>query len=129
VAGNYTTWTPTPSAHESLPINCVNWYQAYAFCIWDGGFLPSRAEWEYAASGGMQQLAYPWGSTVNLNDTASYAIAGCNYPAGNAGVCTGAANIAPVSIFRAFPPLGGEIFRGFPPFRLKIFSTFPPRVS
>jgi formylglycine-generating enzyme required for sulfatase activity len=40
----------------------VNWYEAYAFCIWDGGFLPSEAEWEYAAAGGSQQRQYPWGS-------------------------------------------------------------------
>jgi sulfatase modifying factor 1 len=30
LVGNYTTWTPTPGAQESLPINCVSWYQAYA---------------------------------------------------------------------------------------------------
>jgi len=44
--------TNTAGAQENLPINCVNWYEAYAFCIWDGGFLPSAAEWEYAAAGG-----------------------------------------------------------------------------
>jgi formylglycine-generating enzyme required for sulfatase activity len=57
------TWTSTAGTQETLPINCVNWYEAYAFCIWDGGFLPSEAEWEYAAAGGSQQRFYPWGST------------------------------------------------------------------
>ena len=57
------TWTTAAGSQENLPINCVNWYEAYAFCIWDGGFLPSEAEWGYAAAGGSQQREYPWGST------------------------------------------------------------------
>jgi formylglycine-generating enzyme required for sulfatase activity len=73
------TWTTTPGAHENLPITYVNWYEAYAFCIWDGGFLPSEAEWEYAAAGGSQERAYPWGST-DPGTASQYAIYGCYYP-------------------------------------------------
>jgi sulfatase modifying factor 1 len=77
---NVTTWTASPASNESLPIDCVAWYEAYAFCIWDGGFLPSEAESEYAAAGGGQQREYPWGS----NDPGTgnqYAIFNCQYTA------------------------------------------------
>jgi formylglycine-generating enzyme required for sulfatase activity len=55
------TWTPRIGANETKPINCVSWYDAYAFCIWDGGVLPSEAEWELAASGGEERV-FPWGN-------------------------------------------------------------------
>lgn len=50
------------SGDATLPINCTTWYEAYAFCIWDGGFLPTEAEWNYAAADGSDQRLYPWGS-------------------------------------------------------------------
>jgi formylglycine-generating enzyme required for sulfatase activity len=56
----YQTWTNTAGANEQLPITCVSWYEAFAFCIWDGGYLPTEAEWNYAAAGGAEQRAYPW---------------------------------------------------------------------
>ena len=75
----HATWTASPTGgHENLPINCVNWYESYAFCIWDGGFLPSEAEWEYAAAGGAEQRQYPWG-TAAPGTTNQYAIYGSFY--------------------------------------------------
>ena len=56
------TWTDIAGANEGRPINCVSWYLAYAFCIWDGGRLPTDAEWNLAAAGGDQQRVYPWSS-------------------------------------------------------------------
>ena len=56
------TWTEAAGKNERLPINCVNWYEALAFCIWDEARLPSEAEWNDAASGGMQQRVFPWSS-------------------------------------------------------------------
>jgi formylglycine-generating enzyme required for sulfatase activity len=44
----------------TLPINCVNWYIAFAFCAWDGGRLPTEAEWQFAAARGDEQRVYPW---------------------------------------------------------------------
>jgi hypothetical protein len=40
------------SGDDKEPINCVTWIAVYAFCIWDGGYLPSEAEWDYVAQGG-----------------------------------------------------------------------------
>ena len=56
------TWTDTVSNNESLPINCITWIEAFAFCTWDGGRLPTDTEWDYAASGGSQERYYPWSS-------------------------------------------------------------------
>jgi len=94
----YATWTPSAGNGEKLPITCVNWYEAYAFCIWDGGFLPTEAEWEYAAAGGSQQREYPWGTAAPGTNN-HYAIYDCDYPSGP-GSCGDAgsgsvANIAP----------------------------------
>jgi sulfatase modifying factor 1 len=88
-----TTWTPVADANETRPINCINWYEAYAFCIWDGGFLASEAEWNYAAAGGSEQRVYPWGATVPGAD-ATLAVYGCYYA--GTGSCSGIQSIAPV---------------------------------
>ena len=69
------TWTDTPEGNESMPISCLNWYSAFAFCAWDGGRLPTEAEWNYAASGGSEQRYYPWSSpatSTTIDD--SYAV-------------------------------------------------------
>ena len=98
----YDTWTNVVGSQENLPINCVNWYEAYAFCIWDGGFLPSEAEWEYAAAGGSEELQYPWGST-DPGTGNQYAIYDCYYPDGT-GSCSRVRNIAPAGT----ATLGGD---------------------
>ncbi len=97
------TWTNPPAGQENLPMICFDWQEAYAFCIWDGGFLPSEAEWEYAAAGGSQQRQFPWGSTPPTTVPNGYAIFGdgsgnCYYPTGTLAPCAaaGISNIAPV---------------------------------
>jgi len=39
-----------------------------AFCVWDGGFLPTEAEAMYASSGGSLQRAFPWSSPAYATD-------------------------------------------------------------
>jgi formylglycine-generating enzyme required for sulfatase activity len=98
----YSTWTPTPGSYESAPMDCINWYEAYAFCIWDGGFLPSDAELEYATAGGDEQRPYPWGWT-DPGTANQYEIYGggpngdeCYYPTGSLSLCQGVSSIAKV---------------------------------
>ncbi len=71
LACNSATWTNAAGSNEHRPINCVSWYEAYAFCIWDGGFLPSEAEWNYAAAGGSEQRAYPWSTLTDAGTTST----------------------------------------------------------
>jgi formylglycine-generating enzyme required for sulfatase activity len=73
--GSYQAFTAIAGVRETLPINCVSWYVALAFCIWDGGRLPTEAEWEMASAGGDENRLYPWGATTP--NFAVHAVANC----------------------------------------------------
>ena len=71
-------WTTSAGSNETLPIGCATFGELYAFCIWDGGFLPSEAEWQYVAAGGSENRGYPWGTSTIDCQHASYTGAGCS---------------------------------------------------
>jgi sulfatase modifying factor 1 len=66
----FQTWTDAPGDNESLPMTCLSAELANAFCTWDGGRVPTEAEWNYAAAGGNEQRKYPWGTQEPGEDSA-----------------------------------------------------------
>jgi formylglycine-generating enzyme required for sulfatase activity len=66
VPGNMTTWD---SRHETtgLPMTCVSWYEAVAYCASVGKRLLTHAEWLLTARGGVDSRPYPWGDDEPLD--------------------------------------------------------------
>ncbi|WP_437775532.1 formylglycine-generating enzyme family protein [Sorangium sp. So ce1097] len=82
------SWTDEVGENEARPISCVSWFVAFAFCAWDGGRLPTEAEWNHASAGGSEQREYPWGNafpnaTYAVYDTSGSAVVGSRSPRGD----------------------------------------------
>ena len=63
-------WNPEYDRPDD-PVVGVNWYDASAFAKWAGKRLPTEAEWEKAARGGLIRDQYPWGDEIN-HEKANY---------------------------------------------------------
>lgn len=66
------TYTPSPGPNETLPVTCISWKLAAAYCALHGGRLPTEAEFELVA-GGRTSQRYPWGADDPVCSDAVYA--------------------------------------------------------
>ncbi len=84
------------------PVVHVSWNDASAFADWTGKRLPTEAEWEFAARGGLERKLFPWGNDLEPDGEHRMNVWQGKFPTENS-LADGYLGTAPVD---AFPPNG-----------------------
>lgn len=101
--GYLTIWRDNnyPEGHADHPVVFVSWQAAMAYSKWVGKRLPTEAEWEKAARGGLEGHKYAWGDTDPDGTQCNFADKNTNFKWSNMDVDDGYQLTAPVGSYPA----------------------------